>query len=130
MGNSLYAPCGWAAGPACWLDALADASLALLLPLGCCACCRGAQRLLEYISLSSCALQGPRGTMHSSVQIVYEMVRCTSDECVHGERTYLRMLLLLLWRRHGCGCGIGPACRGGGGHRSGKEAAARGGRLN
>ena len=40
----LHEPCGCADGPACWLVALADASLALLLPpLGCCACCGGRQ---------------------------------------------------------------------------------------
>ena len=49
VGNGFYAPCDWAGAPACWLDALADASLALLLPLGCCACCRGAQRLLLIV---------------------------------------------------------------------------------
>ena len=31
-----HTPCGWAAGPVCWLDALADASLPLLPPLACC----------------------------------------------------------------------------------------------
>lgn len=89
MGNGLYAPCGWMAGPACWLDALADASLALLLPLGCCACCRGAQRLLEYVSLSSCALQGPRDTMHISVPIIDEWFDAAlmSTACTVSART-------------------------------------------
>lgn len=72
MSAMINAPCGWGAGPACWLDALADASLALLLPVGCCACCRGAQRLLGYISRTSCSMHRPGGTIHSSVPVVHK----------------------------------------------------------